>query len=214
MPLRQTGIILKLIAILAGIGLICGIIYIGTAFYIKTFGIVIRPGRAHRPVKAEYFLQNDAAWAKDRLGKSGNTLAGSGCLVTCMAVVLNNYGIKTDPRKLNLLFREKGAYTPDGAFLWLKIGEAIKGISYTYDRVFDGKTIRARLKKGQLPVVKVRYNKTGVFHWVVITGSTEQDFLIIDPLNSQKTLMPLATHGRVYAYRVLKKQHNRLIGVW
>ena len=61
------------------------------------------------------------------------------------------------------------------------------------------------MAQGRLPIVKVKYHKTGIFHWVLIVGANEEEFLIIDPLVQDEEIIELKTHGRVYAYRVLSK---------
>ena len=89
--------------------------------------------------------------------------------------------------------------------IWYKINEAFPEVNYEYSRTFDSKTIEDHLKNNRLPIVNVKIHETGYTHWVVILGSKDGDFLIFDPLNKDKEPIPLSTHGKVYAYRVLVK---------
>ena len=81
-------------------------------------------------------------------------------------------------------------------------------MTYSYERIFTEKNIEADLKQGLLPIVSVKYLGNGGSHWVMIIGAKDGDFLIYDPLNDNKTPIPLSTHGKVFSYRVLKR-HKR-----
>lgn len=177
--------------------------YLVSAVWIKSFGIGVLPETAHKPQKVQVFLQNDPQWKDELLGDSGQNLARIGCLVSVLASDIDYLGYKTNPADLNRLFNANGVYTNSGEVIWNKISEAIPNIKYDYMRVFTSRTLENDLKNGRLPIVKVRYNKTGIFHWVLVIGSDNQDFLIMDPLNPNKKAIRLGTHGRVYAYRVL-----------
>jgi len=142
------------------------------------------------------------------MGNSEYTLGGCGCLIASIATILNNLNLKTDPKELNKLFSENEVYNQSGEVIWYKISDVFPGISYKYERIFGSNTIETNLKQGRLPVVKVRYFKTGIFHWIVIAGSDENDFIIIDPLNKNRKQVGLKTHGKVYAYRILVKEDN------
>jgi len=179
-------------------------IYCIKALQIKKLGITVRPSSIYEPRDIKVFLQNDPAWKDDTLGNSQFRLGGHGCLVSVLASVMNDLGHETDVKELNQLFTGKGVYNSEGEVIWYKIGEAVPGVTYQYKRVFNGRTLQSDLLQGRLPVVMVRYHKTGVFHWVLIVGSDGEDFLIIDPLKSDKKVAKLGIHGKVYAYRVIK----------
>jgi len=61
------------------------------------------------------FCQCDPKWAKKNLGTSSDTLAKSGCKVTCFAEVLTRWGYKFTPDSLNKLFT--GRFYADGCLL-------------------------------------------------------------------------------------------------
>ena len=179
--------------------------YYGSALWIKTIGIEVKPGKAYEPQKTQFFLQNDPQWKDNLIGQSGLRLGGYGCLVSALTSSISQLGHETTPRELNDLFARNGVYTAGGEVIWYKISEVIPGIKYQYKRVFSSSTLEEDLRQRRLPIVKVRYKRTGVFHWVLVVGADKEDFLIMDPLNPNKEVVSLGTHGKVHAYRVLQK---------
>jgi len=179
--------------------------YAGTVLWIKKIGITVKPSKAYQPAMIQYYLQNDPRWRSDSLGTSDSSMGRSGCLVTSIAASIDYLGVKIDPKELNKVFTEKNVYTAGGEVIWYKIKEVVPGIDYYYQRIFGRRTLENDLKQGRLPIVQVRYNGKGIFHWVLIVGADEEDFLIMDPLRQDKQLIKLSTHGKVYAYRVMVK---------
>jgi hypothetical protein len=47
------------------------------------------------------FAQDDPRWSQDLLGPTTDTLGDEGCTLTSIVMVLNFYGIHTDPSALN-----------------------------------------------------------------------------------------------------------------
>jgi len=47
------------------------------------------------------FLQKDPRWGSEQLGKSSDTMASDGCLVTATSMALANLGFQTTPSDLN-----------------------------------------------------------------------------------------------------------------
>jgi len=172
-------------------------------YVIKNSGIELKPADVYTVINAQSFLQNDERWAQDKLGASSYSMGSSGCLVCCIASVMCQYGADTDPGRLNRALYENGVYNEDGDILWERLKTL--GFSHQYQNDFSAPVIERLLQDGQLPVVKVKYKGKGAFHWVLIVGSNKDDFLIMDPLNTIKEPIGLKTHGKVYAYRVLKK---------
>lgn len=159
--------------------------------------------RDHPITNAVYFMQNDPAWANDRLGDSPYTMARSGCLVCCIAASLKAQGMDTDPGKLNALFSENGVYTANGDIIWSRFSE-VPGVTAQTPAITDPDAIESTLEKGACPIVKVRYLGYGYAHWVLITGSKDGEYLCMDPLNPEKAPRPLSVHGdTIYGWRVV-----------
>ncbi|TYQ18352.1 UNVERIFIED_CONTAM: peptidase C39-like protein [Acetivibrio alkalicellulosi] len=177
--------------------------YYSRALWIKFNGIKLVPSKAIEPIEVSYFLQIDPEWSKDRIGNTQYILGSSGCLISALASSMNKLGYETDPKQLNKEFSLNDVYTGNGEVIWYKINEVIPEIDYTYKRAFSRRTIENYLKQGLLPIVEVKFNTTGIFHWVLIVGSNNEDFLIFDPLYKDREPIELKKHGKVYSYRIL-----------
>lgn len=177
--------------------------YVFYSRYIKHFGIELVPSQDFQPKEVIYYLQSDPLWGADNIGNSSYKMAGSGCLITSISVAMNDLGISITPKELNFKFYESGVYTDDGDVIWKMINKAENKIDYSYKRIFSAKTIENDLKNGLLPLVFVQYHGKGVDHWILIVGAFEGEFLIYDPINGKLDYLPLSTHGKVYAYRVI-----------
>jgi len=175
-------------------------------YYIKNYGLSLKPAKDFKARPVAYYLQADPQWGRDRIGQTQSTMAGEGCLISCVASAAEAMGFRTTPKELNQKLAEAKAYAGD-RLVWNKIGTAVPGLGYSYKRLFTSSTIEKDLADGKLPIVNVRFLGDGVTHWVLITGAKDGDFLIYDPANRQKEFLPLSIHGKVYAYRVLEKSH-------
>lgn len=58
------------------------------------------------------FLQKDPRWGSERLGKSSDTMASDGCLVTATSMALANLGFQTNPSDLNARLTQTDSFTP------------------------------------------------------------------------------------------------------
>lgn len=202
---KRIRTILIIAAVLAVTAIAVGGFYILRAKFISESGIVLTPTRDFEIHEVTYYLQNDPAWSGDTIGETSQTMGGSGCLISCAASSVTDLGIETTPAELNKKLTDIGGF--QGAdLIWYKIHEAVPDVDYKYSRLFSATTIENDLAQGRLPIVNVRYRDGGVTHWVVIIGAKDGDFMIYDPLSSEKTAIPLSTHGKVYSYRVLIKQ--------
>ena len=179
-----------------------GAYYVIYSRYIKLFGITLTPTRDFPPFDITYYLQNDPLWSTDSIGNTSFTMGGAGCLITCVAVSLNVLGTAVTPQELNKNLTEINGYQ-NAELIWYKINEAFPSINYRYKRIFSSRTIEKDLMENRLPIVNVRFNGSGITHWVIVIGAKDGDFLVFDPLNKNRTPIPLSTHGKVYAYRTL-----------
>ncbi|MCP4221363.1 MAG: hypothetical protein GY765_42450 [bacterium] len=192
--------LLKLIGICCLVPLLYGVMH----FRIKYKGIGTDTNLNFKPKQVKYFLQNDDQWLNDEIGNSGRKMSSHGCLVTILASAIDGMGYSTNPGELNRRFAKNGVYLDNGDVVWYKIKKVFPTINYKYRRIFSSRTLEYDLAEGRLPMVKVRYYKTGVFHWVLIVGTDGDDFLAMDPLKQDKEIIKLSVHGNIYAYRVLK----------
>ena len=138
-----------------------------------------------------HFLQNDPHWAGAEMGTSGGTLAEYGCTLTSAAMAAANLGIETDPGTLNAALSSANGYTERGWLRWAALEEVTGGalnVSVYGDP--DGAHIDRCLMDGHYPVVKFMLDDR-VQHWALVTGKTEQDWVVRDPLDDTRTLRPL-----------------------
>lgn len=175
------------------------------AVYMKTYGVWFSPDYVIPPANITFMLQDDTTWAKKKLGASQSTLGGSGCLLTCIAVSMNYLDSSNmcTPASVNDSLLVKDGLTKNGLVIWSKIQSTFSSFTYSYSNSVTSDDITSDLQHGLLPIVGVGQN--GIAHWVLIIGSTNNDFVVMDPLNHDKTPTRLSTYGKVFAYRVIKK---------
>lgn len=183
---------------------LASVVYVGRAFYTEKFGIEPSTNlNLDLSGDVEHFLQNDLRWAEETLGSSQYSLAEQGCTITDVAMVLEYLGEDLTPSLLNEVLKSKEAYTASGNLLWYKL-EEIYPVEYSFKRVFSARTLEKDLKNGILPIVRVKYGENALEHWVLVVGADGNDFLVMDPLNEEKTVSSLGDYGKVYAYRAIK----------
>lgn len=74
----------------------------------------------------------------------------------------------------------------------------------------EGRELEAPLLGGKYPIARVRMHGIGKFHYVLLVGSRDGEFLCIDPLNREKKPVGLSGFGnRIYAVRYLEEGKER-----
>lgn len=201
---KKILLILFVLVLIVGAG-------VGIKYYsyikLKTTGVMLKPTTDYDLADVPFYLQNDAQWAKDKIGTSSYSMAASGCLISCLASAMSELDTEVTPGELNEALTKAEAFQ-GGDLIWYKIKEAYPQIDYQYSKVFSEKTIENELKNKRQPVVKVHMNGSGATHWVLILGAKDGEFMIMDPLNQDQKPIPLSKHGNVYAYRVLIPLNN------
>jgi hypothetical protein len=145
------------------------------------------------------------------MGSSGNSIENYGCAMVSSAMLLNYYGIYTDPGTLNNWLSSNGGYDSAGNLYWRKIGNIDGGnihykesLSWTGDIYTDNDNwtgLHSQVVEGYPVIVKVdAYLSTPELdgHWVLVTffGGGDVDdpknYYINDPddeiFNPEKTL--------------------------
>lgn len=149
------------------------------------------------------YRQDDEIWAGDTLGNSRFTMRSSGCLVTCIASAVSmETGNEVTPGELNKIFSENHVYDSEGNIQWAAV-DGIEGYhADVYQKVSDTE-IAQILAAGHYPIVRVRMHGLGSFHYVLIVGSEDGEYVCMDPLESGLTKLSDYLN-RVYAVRVVK----------
>ena len=117
--------------------------------------------------KIPRWSQNDPRWSRIKLGDSGLTIGGHGCLLVCLAMA-----VSITPDKLVKMLE----FTKDGLILWndknkkvlSKLGIDYIGRYRSFD-LDDMMKVNEALKKEQVPILEVRTRRQGN-HWVLPIG--------------------------------------------
>ena len=153
------------------------------------------------------FRQDDEKWAEDKLGNSAYSMKKSGCLVTCIAAALSMEEMNISPKSLNELFSSEGVYDQEGNLQWEQLRQLDGGGTYEVG-VFHSvseEILSDCLQKGKFPIVRVRMNGIGNFHYVLVVKLEDGQYFCMDPLKDQ--LQPLSHYGnRVFAIRCVSKK--------
>ena len=154
------------------------------------------------PQAVTAYRQDDMRWAEDTLGNSSFKMKSSGCLTTCIASAVSmEYADQVTPGELNKLFSENNVYDGEGNIQWSAI-EKIDGYAVKVYGDVSGEEICECLKEGHYPIVRVRMYGVGSFHYVLIVGIEDGDYICMDPLENDLTKL---SHylNRIYALRVV-----------
>lgn len=135
-----------------------------------------------------WFSQNDARWKSNRLG-GGTSIGRSGCVVSCLSMLLNAEASNPymTPGKLNDWLRKNGGYSGNnmrwqipGLIDGEGLGMELEGQSTRYN---DWDFLDDELSKGNKVIVKVAGRRS---HWVLVVrrdGPKDKasSYLVNDP---------------------------------
>lgn len=176
-------------------------------------GVVLEPEKEY--IVADNIVcyrQDDEAWAGDKLGESEYTMKSSGCLVSCIAAAVTMNGDILTPGMLNELFTISDVYDAEGNIRWNNIKELEHYDVEVYSDVSNA-IIEACLDAGRYPIVRVRMHGLGNFHYVLVVGAEEGEYICVDPLEDELTR--LSDYGsRVYAIRCVWYEKAKLIQLY
>ena len=145
------------------------------------------------------YRQDDPAWARLSLGDSPYTMETSGCLTASIASAVSGKEPSLDPGQLKQLFSEEQVYDSEGNLQWDRLKE-LEGFQAEVYETVSREQIQAVLQEGHFPILRVRQNGLGSFHYVLAVGSREGKLVCMDPLKDK--LQELSAYkNRVYALR-------------
>lgn len=184
---------------------VMGIVVMAMGFFALRLrgGVAVDPGLTKLPVgEVAAYCQDDRIWADDTLGDSRFTMRSSGCLVTCIASAVSmETGNEITPGALNKIFTENYVYDSEGNVQWAAV-DRMEGYHADVFQEVSGTGITQCLADGHYPIVRVRMHGLGSFHYVLIVGSGDGEYICMDPL--QSGLTKLSDYlNRVYAVRVV-----------
>jgi hypothetical protein len=153
-----------------------------------------------------YYLQRDPRWSGDPLGTTAQTLGAVGCLVSALAMGSDALGAPATPAELNRRIGAAQGYTGSALLIWEKLGPATGGAveAVVHPRP-EHAVLDQALSRGELPVVKFTL-PSGAPHWVLVVGKEGEEYLIKDPLVTEKVIVKLSSRtARIESVRVLRK---------
>ena len=153
------------------------------------------------------FYQKDDIWKNDFLGNSEYHMGDSGCLTTCIASQILMQGISVEevsgitPGTLNEFFSKNNVYDSEGNLQWDIAGSVLK-IKYIRKETSEisESELETLIKNRIYPIVSVKMPKSGNYHFVLLVGSDEKNFLCMDPLNKYNEIVSLSEFGnKIYS---------------
>lgn len=180
--------------------------------------ISVKGGQAAIAPDSVFFSQKNPLWAGDTLGNSSFTMESSGCLTACLAAALRMQDIAVpgpapiDPGSLNALLSREQVYDKEGNIRWETLQSALQ---VSIERVngvsaMKGTDLAALISEGIYPIVRVRMNGLGSFHYVLLIQCLDGRFWCMDPLSPDEKPVPLSDFGnRIYAIRYLNNRSDK-----
>jgi len=148
------------------------------------------------------FYQKDKRWGSERLGKSSDTMASDGCLVTATSMALANLGFQTNPSDLNARLTQADGFTSRGWLIWDGIRKVTGGRAkaHFYDEVSE-EIINGCMRAGNYPLVQF-YLKNGRSHWAMILKRDGRGYHMRDPL--RQSTRPLIFPRNSSAFKAVR----------
>lgn len=164
--------------------------------------------------------QSDSRWGSINLGKSSETMSSAGCLVTSIAKLVVQCGLRDSseftPGTLVKSLNSNSGFTSSGAFYWATISRAVSGFSSSGVLLSDNKSssyssskynnqVISWIKDGYHLVLNVKNGG----HWVAVdeakTLSTGEIYIMDSLKSSQNADVKLvnrySTFERVQAFK-------------
>lgn len=150
------------------------------------------------------YSQRDPRWSSIRLGTSTRTIGQDGCLLCCVAAMLQGAGNLLDPARLNRWLCLNGGYTNGNRFVFASVEPLGAQLHALYDwrkSPADIGKLVVLYQTGYCLILEVNFHPWGKFtsHWVGLVDAGD-DFEIQDPWlppsDIYSTISLLATYAR------------------
>jgi hypothetical protein len=127
------------------------------------------------------FAQSDPRWSEKFLGPTKETLGYMGCALTSVVMVLNYYGIKSNPGMFNQYLTTHSGYDDEGYLAFWRVSEfAPRTIHLAYQGACSHDSLDRNLIAGHPIIVQVTLADGGM-HFVVVAGKRGLNYLVCDP---------------------------------
>jgi len=204
----------KPIQTVAFLTIICGALCLLAALYIRTPSPVAVDVRPEQPVATfmlqdKYvFRQDDTRWSGETIGQTEDSLSAYGCTIASVAMAASNLTqSEITPMEMEHRLTQTDGFTSRGLLIWDKVSEATDGkVSARYYDTPNHRDINSCMEDGNYPVVKIKIYDS-IIHWVTIVGTTENQYLIRDPLVGKSSDSPIELSERssdIYGVRCIR----------
>ncbi|MBW6513932.1 MAG: hypothetical protein K0B87_04145 [Candidatus Syntrophosphaera sp.] len=160
-------------------------------------------------VAFNWFSQGDERWKAEKLGSGRSSIGRSGCVVSCLSMLLNAEASnpRITPDSLNDWLRKNGGYA--GSLMRWQVAGQIDGeglgleLESQIARRNDWKYLSEELAKGNKVIVKVNNKRS---HWVLVVkqdGPHDKaaSYIVNDPGTDSYERRTLANYGGFKAAR-------------
>ena len=118
------------------------------------------------------YSQKNPIWKDELLGNSNLTIGSYGCLVTCLAMIIDNA-----PNIVNIKLKTVNGFV--GALvIWNKIQPAFSNLKFVWrSAVYDNNAVLSQIKRNGFCVVQATNRFSKGTHWVLFIGNKR----LLDP---------------------------------
>lgn len=152
-----------------------------------------------------YYLQNDPRWKDDKIGGSSEKIECVGCTLCCVSMSLSQQGYPINPKDLNTKLISTNGFTGRGWLKWKSVSDLfVNKITILIPRKPSHKVIDKALRSNRPVIAKIML-KGSIPHWVLIVGKLDNDYLIMNPLDWNRSLRTLSEKSdEIYSIRIIK----------
>jgi hypothetical protein len=146
------------------------------------------------------FSQRDPRWAYSLLGFSPWTIGKAGCLLTCAAAMVADWGVDTDPARLNSWLCATGGFVNGGLLQFGALARLDAQVIEYQDCTYTPAPVermRDALSAGSAVFAAVDWSPGDAVqtHWVRVLALDDHDGQVMDPWQMPGgELVPLATY--------------------
>ena len=140
------------------------------------------------------------------IGGSGESIRRVGCTLCSVAMGLEAFGQRFDPKTLNAELIKENGYTARGWLIWSAVGKVTGGkVEVVVENKPSFVVLDKCLKNGWYALVKF-YLPGNIPHWVLVVGKEGDDYLVKDPAYAKSAVAPLSQRARaIYSVRYLRQ---------
>lgn len=135
-----------------------------------------------------YYNQRDSSWGNQLIGRSNETVAEVGCLITSIAMITSHYGKTLTPAQIAGSSNPFFYNTADMLWTW---SGSVNGVMATRTRVgYNASALDAELDSGRPAIVRITAGNSVGTHFVVITKKQDGKYIMKDPYEADGNDIP------------------------